>query len=248
MLPVFVYEDFCISNGGILGFLGDLSTIRYWVDNSNTNTPWFVPFILLLYVLYPLFYRIDVLSKHKAIVALCLLSVFCIFVFSYYSFGFYSVFSSPINRIPIFLFGVILAKEIKNGILISKVSLVVAILLFIILNVVLFVIDCPLGIEMLFVGCIGLCLIYIYSAFRLHFTVNLLAKTLSFVGCVSLEVYLVHTVILRVVDRHSLSNYVFASLYIILPLISIGISWCYQLIISMLFRNKKVKNGNKKTD
>lgn len=59
MAPVFIFEDFFLEKDGIVGFILDITTIRYWVDNPNTHTPWFVPFIMVLYLIFPLLYYLD---------------------------------------------------------------------------------------------------------------------------------------------------------------------------------------------
>ena len=120
MFPVFIYEDLIVSRGEVGGFLLDISTLRYWVDNNNTHTPWFVPFIILLYLVFPLIYWMDRKTKHFSTVLICVISVGFLAFSQIYPNQVYLHYRNCFARIPIFTAGILLAERIKNGITFTK--------------------------------------------------------------------------------------------------------------------------------
>ena len=234
MVPVFIYEDFILFRGGIIRFLLDVSTLSYWVDHANTNTPWFVPFIIVLYLIYPLLFKLDKQTKHISTIALLLADMVFVIVSSYYSNSFYNDFSFCFARLPIFLFGIIIANHIKKGLSLKKYVVIIYIICTVLFYVIWFFLDLPLGIDMLYGSVLAVGILLTYSHLRNYYQIKITTKLFLLFGTVSLEMYLVHTVILRVVDRNQLPDAVFATLYILLPLVSLLISKVYSIITKKL--------------
>jgi len=83
---------------------------------------------------------------------------------------------------------------------------------------------------MLYGSVVSLGLIALYVIIRNNNRLRLPAKLFAIFGSVSLELYLVHTVILRVVDNNQISNLIFAALFIILPIVTLLLSKLYSII------------------
>jgi len=99
-----------------------------------------------------------------------------------------------------------------------------------IVYIIWFFLDLPEGFDMLYGSVVSLGLIALYVIIRNNNRLRLPAKLFAIFGSVSLELYLVHTVILRVVDNNQISNLIFAALFIILPIVTLLLSKLYSII------------------
>ncbi len=235
MTPVFVYEDILNSQGGVAGFLLDVSTLRYWVDHSHYNTPWFVPFIMALYLIFPLVYKLDIKTKHISTVAFFLLSTGFVIFSQFYTTAFYTDFTFPLSRLPIFFFGVSIYKYIIDGAEIKKSLMYVFTAIVLALYIMWSFLDLEDGLDKLCASVIAFGFVMIYSCFRCAINITWITKALAFIGAVSLEMYLIHHgVILRAIDGYNVPNLLFASMYILLPLISLALSMVYSYLSKKL--------------
>ncbi len=249
MIPVFIVEDVILCGEGILEVLLDTTTLRYWVDNDNAHTPWFVPFILALYILFPMIYKLDVKTKHIGTVILAIVAVIGNILFSLYPNYIYSEFTFCFARLPIFLIGVAAADILKQNDESSKVHVAGRFAFLAVIGAVYigwFFMDLPTGIDMQFGGVAALGLIVLYAYVIKPIVPKRLSKILVFIGTVSLEVYLVHTVIIRVLDSNDVPTIWFVAQFVLLPLSSVLIaklaSWVSERILKAADRlNRKSK-------
>lgn len=238
MIPVFIVEDVILCGEGVFEVLLDTTTLRYWIDNDNTHTPWFVPYIVALYALFPLIYKLDTKTKHIGTVVLLAIFVLANIVFGIYPNYIYSEFTNCFARFPIFLLGVLLAEPLKksneSGDLKKRysISFLAAIA---VLYVGWYFMNLPTGTDMLIGGVIALGVIVLYARVIKPIMFNGLARLLTFVGTVSLEVYLIHTVIIRVLDASDVPDIWFALQYVLLPVCSVIIakmaSWLSEQLV-----------------
>jgi len=114
MVPVFIYEDFIFSKVSVLDFFLDVTTLRYWVDHANTNTTWFVPFIIALYIMSPLLYKADIRTKHISTVFILVLSIVFNVISSSFPNQMVINYSFCFSRLPIFLFGLLVSGTVKK--------------------------------------------------------------------------------------------------------------------------------------
>lgn len=164
------------------------TALGYWTNGIYFD--WYVPSILTLYALFP--FIINILCKKKTYL-LVIIGVFIVFaiihVFFDFSFLDWQHFSL-VYRIPIFLYGVILAYSIINEKKIKSYLFISIVLLFIgfFFNFT----------YRLFSYCISI-------AFATPFIVVVLCKLFSIanfnffkvIGKASLEIYIVHVIILQ---------------------------------------------------
>ena len=230
MIPVFIVENMILCKEGLLEVLFDTSTLRYWFDNDNRHTPWFVPFIVSLYIFFPLIYKIHIKTRYIGTYALfittIIFNVFC----NMYPNYIYSTFTFCFARLPIFFFGIMLAGYIKGDMKTFKKPLVYLLLLIIgAIYICWYFVDIPLGIDMMIAGVVAIGIILFYSYVIKPIIHRSISKILVFIGAVSLEIYLIHTVILRILDSSNMPDKWFALQWVLLPLSSIilakGASW-----------------------
>lgn len=238
MIPVFIVEDVILCKEGIGQVLLDTSTLRYWVDNDNTHTPWFVPFIVAMYVLFPLIYKLDVKTKHIGTVVLLVAAIVCNIVFSLYPNDVYITFTFCFARLPIFLTGVLAADLLKkddNPSKATKIGRGAFLCVVAAVYVAWYFIELPTGIDFLIGGIVALGVLVLYSYVIKPIVSKGLSKVLTFIGAVSLEVYLIHTVIVRVLDSHEVPTIWFAAQFVLLPLSSVLLSkfasWLSECIV-----------------
>lgn len=110
--PLFIFFNvvlFCISYDGVLNteeIIGSLTTLSFYNTSSNSKE-WFISSILLLYIIFPIVFK---LTNTKSLIA-CILVV--LFVVTYFKLDWRH--DCLIARLPIFMLGV-LSYKIHNAI------------------------------------------------------------------------------------------------------------------------------------
>lgn len=247
MIPVFLVEDILLCKEGLIEILLDITTLRYWVDNDNTHTPWFVPFIVAVYIIFPLIYKAHIKTKRISTYGLFLASILFNVVCNIYPNYIYSEFTVCFARLPIFLLGVLLAELLKSDkSVLKKPSLFSTLFIASAVYVGWYFFSPSMGIDLMVGSVVAVGIIVFYAYIVKPIVCSKLTKLFVFIGTVSLEVYLIHTVVLRVLDSSQLSDILFASQYILLPvgliLLAKGVNWITDRIIGFMdSRNIKEK-------
>lgn len=183
---------------GIEQFLLDLSLYSFWKNGEQLF--WFVALIILLYMVYPLIYTI---VYHENTINylnffLCLITVFALNAYlKNYSEGFYKNVEIALCRVPVYLMGCIAAYYIYNKKKIYKSFYYICFLIGILSPYI-----CKTG------GFPGMGRRYTYIIIGIALTVSFseilsiikfrpLHKLLSFLGEMSLELYIVHIALRR---------------------------------------------------
>ena len=191
---------FLILTPSLQAFLQRILLMRFWLKNDGQI--WFVNFILVLYLLYPIIYHYLFDKKHA--LARVLIAIGCVFVFNFalqYAYpAFWRYAEIAFTRIPITLFGCYLGKMIYEKkklpaflslIICAGIPLLFYLRFFTVLNGPLHVIWLR---TMLGLG--GLLLAYLFAIILELLGTGRIAKivtiALSFFGWMSLELYLSH--------------------------------------------------------
>ena len=216
------------------------TTLGYWLKDGIFYL-WYIPAILLLYLLFPLLHKLFVTSKWSYL--LCVVPgaiiTFCPPDIAWYH-------NCLLYRVGIFLWGGIFTIEFMqherhiNSVLVYGVG---------ILALVFYLLRMIFGIESfdrLLEECcffITLPCILVCVAWLCHFRV--LETTTAFVGKVSLEFYLIHEFVMRF--RETVSNIIVTTSPMIQKLttlvVSLGLAYCIHRIVSIIlsmFNKKKV--------
>ena len=242
MTPVFIYEDCILDTDGIVGFLLDVTTLRFWVDNSNTNTPWFVPCIIIVYVVFPLIFKLDKITKHYSSLGLFIFFIVSSILVNGIQGIAGTTYLNLIARMPVFMFGVLIAAYLENHKCISKIIVITVFVVTFAIYVVWYFVDLTLALDFLIGSIIAVGLVVSYSYFREIVKPCFVFKLFSLFGTISLESYLVHTVLLRPIDRIGVSDLFFASMYIAMPVgtffISKGCAYIVKQINKFMFRKR----------
>ncbi len=193
------FSNIIRGNTNIADILIQISTIGFWIPSFLSFFDWFVPSLIIIYLFFPLYYKVFILSPFKVTVLFVL--VFIVLSLLYALNNDYNInMMYFLCRVPIFLLGVLFAYynysnsnlfEKKRNIIISvSVSIIGFIMWFFLktlltynqfngstLNWTLFVLIIP-----------G----FLYVLTFLTQSNRKLNRSLSFLGSISLELYLIH--------------------------------------------------------
>lgn len=246
IIVTFVY-DIIINKTSILEFISNLTLANLFVTGYKRD--WFILIILLLYLVYPIIYKI--IKKYD--LDGLLLSIFSIILFNLiYLILFpisYNKIEILLTRMPVFIFGTYFGKLIYNNKTISTKILIISMITQIIIS--LFInynlkltyfgkftryLYCPLAISTI------INFSFIYS--KLKNKNNIILKFLKFIGNHSLEVYLIYEKVISILENKiNYSSYL--KFYILCFIITIFIAYILRKIINIL-SNKEIYKCIKK--
>ena len=243
-LVYWVINDFFLHQKGFVDFISDFLLITVWTQGVRRF--WFISFILVLYVVFPLFFKLlDTTRKNRGVIFALMLAITvtaCALLESLAPDVFNNI-ELAICRIPVFLFGVYYGGKIYNG---EKFGLLEKILipLGMVIRVITFAIrykwlhlhnylgvryaTCLFAISLLFVLAILLA--------KLHWVP--LNKALSTVGAYSFELYITHVAIRSMMNVMGYPVYILPN-YLICIAIAVVLSLLLHKLTDLILGGKK---------
>lgn len=189
---------FCYPDSNIGNYLWRCSTLGFWTNGDYYE--WFIPSIISLYCIFPFIYKS--LLSHKRSTA------YCIVILIFIAAAIYNVFNHSIidnwhflliYRIPIFLYGALIACHIHNGQgekdfkWVSVIGIVIFITFFVI----------P-GLRTRYMAFTFLTPLLIMFSCAILKKITIINKWGGVIGTASLEIYLIHLVFLKYLRLTSL--------------------------------------------
>ena len=215
-VPFFVFLDFFALKDGIWNYLGNVTTVKYWLTGDHPT--WYIAFIIIAYIFYPLIYKFNNKTKGVSTVFLICASVIIEFILFKTNNILYQNAERALSRIPIFLFGVLLSDLVLNKNI--KIHFCAVIGAFVIaIGIFLFADRLHIILMRYAYGIMAICLIVLYSFLRTIFNFKLIAAALKWFGEISLEIYVVHVFLLRIIRVYDLWNILPAVVWYVLILI-----------------------------
>ena len=223
-------RDILVTREGFVRFILDLSTLSFWLEGKRSV--WFIAFIIAVYAVFPLLFRIlncSVKGKQHAGAACLMLCVawvaFCCLL-SAAAPEFYQNTEVALSRVPIFVIGTWYGKRIRNGEDFSLADHILAVAGLIPITVHLMSQYGIFGIDADVHNRFLACLFTIPLVFLLCGMMNLIhsakfEKALSFVGMYSLELYITHVGIrelLITLDIHT-HRFIILAAYLMLSVV-----------------------------
>lgn len=210
-LLYWIWVDLLSSSRSIGLFLLDWTGLSFWIN--GTTTIWYVSLILILYLLYPLFYRIQCKNNiYSALIILLTIAAAGIM------FGVlpdvYDKYEIALTRVPIFLIGSLLGEFLQKK---EKAPVHTKLLLngYIILSFIAFV-GCFILMNrmhslsiMLYrygSGAAAFLICFAVGAIFKKFTLKFISDVCKYLGEVSLELYLIHIMIRNIIANTALGN------------------------------------------
>lgn len=202
-VPYFIVYNFFVVKDGFLPFLSNLSTVNFWLKGDHPT--WYVAFIVFAYALYPLIYKLNVKTRGISTIFLIIFSVIFEYILLKMQSPLYINAERALSRIPIFLFGILISDFLLNKT--HKINLFVVVASFCAIIYMILIIDRIHIVLMRFCyGIMAVCIIVVYSFIRTLFNIKIVSNLLKWVGTISLEIYIVHVFIIRIVNYNNLWN------------------------------------------
>lgn len=225
-LLFFIWYDFIALKDGIVQYILNILSINYFFVGPVFPF-WFIPFIMIMYMLFPLIYKIN--KKSKYITILISFSIIIIeFLLCISKSNLYTNYETMISRIPIFLFGVLIAdSKIRFSKKYNLLLFPLGFISFLLKNLLSF----PEMICKYLLFIFALSIVVLYITIRESYKISFLKNINCFFGKYSLEIYISHVLFIKIIKFYSLWLSIPSPLwYLIIPVVSILIS----IIVSKL--------------
>ncbi|MDD6072583.1 MAG: acyltransferase [Clostridiales bacterium] len=239
---------FAFGNRSIEEYLYRLSTISFW--RTGEGTVWYISFIMIMYMIYPVIYQLRKKASGKYIFLLLIISVFSIEVgmIKWCPSVFRNI-EAAISRVAVFLLGSYIAPWIKEARKINNVSIILWILAMVAIRMLRIIFISPESLySAIFVRISNLfftLIIVTVGAFVIARCPEFIRKLLRWFGERTLEIYLVHMFAINVFYVSPLSrigNNVGIYFLIILPvaiLIASGVYFFKILVMKKVMRKNE---------
>ena len=222
--PFIVWKYFisqAITPMTVPNFALELSTLSYFWTKEGVFPVWYIPCILLFYALYPALYKLYRKNKFYIVGLILVAIILELFLLEIKS-PIIKVTERTFSRIPIFLAGILISDCVKKE---KKIAIPWVLLSFsvVIYTMVLFPINnlYKYGANTVHIRyCYGVMAIalliagaYFMELVNKFKVTNIFVKAFSFLGAISLEIYLVHIVIMRLLTHYGLQHQTHWSVY-----------------------------------
>ena len=240
-VPVYIWYDFFYLSDGIIGFVKNLFFITLFTNRNILY--WYIFFIIICYLIFPLIYRFIAKSKDSIslikTLAIIITIIVGLYVISVYAKGLFSKYSIMLFRFIPFILGILIGKfaykekKIKYYIILAILGL----------SSFLFIDYIP-NFARLFLFIFNFSLMFFIVLIFDYFNskTGIISKSLSFFGKYSLEIYLIHVSIRKIINSYNYPNYKIGY-YLLFVVVSIIISILFNRLIKKIFikSNSKVK-------
>ncbi|MGN0182096.1 MAG: acyltransferase family protein [Candidatus Ornithomonoglobus sp.] len=226
----------------LTNFLTDITGYSFW-KNGVQNT-WFVHAIIVFYILFPLLYK--VISKGKVYAAAVVVLAYIFNIAAFYCVPLYRMSSIAWTRLPIFIIGIAMAyykSELKMNKRIYTafaIYLIVAVGIFPVRDLYVKHAGDNYTYLWLFYSTLVVPLLYA-MAFMIKKLPETINKCLCSVGGISLELYMIHIILLHILKYYIRIDKIGLMLYIIIPTISIPISYAVKKLSNLIYIGNKMK-------
>ena len=243
-LPFYIWDSIALyglSAKAFVEFLLNITTVSFWCREGAPA--WYMAFVLVIYAFFPLLYKLK--KKHKYIlVLLIVLSIAMELLLKFIESPVYIFGERVLSRIPIFLVGMLIADYVKEQRKVSKLFAAVVILVAVAGFVVIYLYNIDVVLTRYLYGFMSLAVVLVLG-FIAHKIQNTsvskpIIKSLSFCGVISLEIYLIHTFMLRFIGFYNLLYLTYNALYyVMVSALSIALAVLVNKIATYIIKPKK---------
>ena len=244
-IPYFVWFDFFFKKDGIIQFILNTSTLNFWI--TGDHPVWYVAFAAVIYMIFPVLYKLDVKTKHIFTSLLIPFSIVIEYVLFKTDSIIYANAERALSRIPIFLVGMLMANIVLKKKRITCWQLIVAVAIGIAIFAILVFCPLPLVVTRYLYGAFAICIVVAYSFIRRMLPLRFLYVIFAWLGTISLEIYMVHVFALRIIKNYGLWTvipYKFVW-YLLIVGLSVGVAKLLSVaigkVIKIIKQKRKVK-------
>lgn len=190
---------------GVLAFLAKVTFLEFYLIRNADIRLWYVSTILLLYLLFPLFYKIYGKLKYLGAALIILVSVIITLVLFKVDKEAFTRLEIMLTRVPVFICGMILGSIMKKGIKISNVKALLICLFGTVYFLIMMLLTIIIPEEYEFLRHylylpMAVSLVIIIAFIRSKISSKILTKPLELLGKFSLELYLIHQYLYESMD------------------------------------------------
>ncbi len=230
-------------------YLKNITFISFFT--SGVRDLWYFALIIILYLLYPLLYKIINEKKLKGLIGLILVVIGSTILLYNFDIGLYNNIEIALTRIPVFLIGIYFGKKIMNKEEIRELWMILFLILFIICNILLFNFSFKYYMCVRYIYCIlGISIIFLLSYLHSKINIEIISKFLIFIGTYSMEVYLIFeklAIEVRALSFVNVTNNLlfYTIIFIITIILSILLKKLCNSIIFLFSKKDKLKYETK---
>lgn len=220
----YIVYEIVISHEGFLQLFLNVSTLSFWIKGSHLT--WYIALILPLYILYPILYKLRK-SWESSIWFILFVVIGGELLLKTNNSVFLDNCEIAISRVPIFLAGLGCAEQIFKRKTISKAEVCIWFFIFVVSFTVISIFTLDNILLHYVYGVLALSFVILYPYVAISIRCSFMEKILSFCGGISLELYLIHVLIIRglTVFHVSLPGF---SFYILVPIVSVLLAYSLQ--------------------
>ena len=246
-LPYWFATDFLFKKTGAGMFLLDWTTLSFWTHGNRTV--WYVSLLLVLYLLYPLIFRLQ--EKHTGfIVLLMLLCYAAVFALFFLAREIYDKYEIASTRVPVFFAG-----SLAGGLLFGRQDRRLARLVtgYAVLMLIPFVTafllskaDPDAAMMLYRIGCggAGILISMLLAKLLERFPSRAVSNGLNALGGISLELYLIHIFIKNLLSAMRIGQKSSAAVQLIIILAAMTLSVLLSLGAGRLIQ--RIRRGSAK--
>ena len=232
IIVAFIYYLF-IKKVAFLELIKGVTLTSFFID--GTRDFWYFSLIIVLYLIYPLLHKLIDKYDFKGLLFLLFLSISSTVIFMLVNDDLYTKYEIALTRIPDFLIGIYIGKQILNKKEIPKAFIFIFLILFILTNFVLFSFKFKYYIFVRYLGCVlGISIIFIISYIHSIIKINVLDKVIIFIGKYSMEIYLIFEKLCVEINKAHIinikNNFIFYSLMF-------GLAFILSIILNIICKN-----------
>ncbi|MDO4485182.1 MAG: acyltransferase [Bacillota bacterium] len=187
------FKDFKFQGEGLKEYLQDISFVTFFTD--GVHTIWFIALMIVLYLLFPVIYKLLDREKNRTavLIILLVLAYGMPIVLFYSNQMMYDRISIAVTRIPLFILGCYFGKYIKSGYRVPYSHILIFAVIAIFIKYCRLCLDFEPYMSRYLDGIFALgLLIMLTSAIEICKNFNALNRLWRFFGKYSLELYMVH--------------------------------------------------------
>lgn len=245
-LPFYIWKDFFANSITLMTpfrFVLDMTSLSFWVFDYYEL--WYISFIALMYILFPWLYKLYKKNKYYILflMSISILSEILAWQTKAYI---YTNLEIAFSRVPIFLFGILISDYVKKDVKINFSGVIFLSVLF----VISFIVRTNVSMLILFTryiyGVMAVCFVivsgYLFNLINTRKALKPICKISEFAGNISLEIYIIHALIIRVIKHYKIFDFEWYLYYIFVFVVTIIIALAYQKLIK-IYKNAGVQKN-----
>ena len=221
-------------------FISNVTLVSFYINGNREF--WYFSLIIVLYLLFPLFYKIINDKGLKGLLALLFIFIGSTILLFKLDYSLYSRIEIALTRVPCFFLGIYVGEKVKNKVEINELLIILFFISFIVCNYVMFKFNITPYMIVRYIYCVlGISIVFVVSYIHSKVKYELSDKFLVFIGTYSMEVYLIFQKLSTEVSKlswvHIKSNALF---YLIMFIITMILSFILKKICNFI-TNIKLK-------